>query len=200
MLIEFLLLALTVFMLMHQLRAKEQRQRIALLAQYLRHYQIEQLMERLTQGYQRVLGEANLQRRATLWQQYTASEQALAEQVARLAEKFAQVKTEDARISRIPLLPYTNRWWPSSCFDFRHMLTIHARGLAEAVREGRAPQDRAYTLLAEILLLQHSCHWFCRSQAVASARLFTRYQTHHYQAIEACTPSTREAYRRLIGF
>ena len=196
---HLLLAALAVF-LIYQLRAREQRQRIALLAQYLRPYQIEQLMERLTDGYQRVLAESDPQRRDMLWRQHGASEAALAEQVARLADDFSRVPEPPARVSRIPL-PFAARWLPQSCFDFRQLLALHARALAEAVRQdtGGTAQQRSYTLLAEILLLQHSCHWFCRSFAVASARMMMRHQTRHDQALQAVAPATREAYRLLVG-
>ena len=54
----YLLAALAAFFLF-RLRAREQRQRIALLAEQLRRYQIEPLMERLTEGYQRALAESD---------------------------------------------------------------------------------------------------------------------------------------------
>ncbi len=195
----YLLAALAAF-IVFQLRAREQRERIALLAQHLRRYQIEQLMERLTEGYQRALGESDPQRRDQLWRQYGASEQALAEQVGRLAEDFGRVGAEQARISRLPL-PYVTRWWPGACFDFRPLLALHARGLADVARNdaGRAPQQRAHMLLAEILLLQHSCHWYCRSYTIASARLLARHQTRHEQALQAVSETTRAAYLALVG-
>lgn len=195
----YLLAALAAF-IVFQLRAREQRERIALLAQHLRRYQIEQLMERLTEGYQRVLGESDPQRRDQLWQQYGASEQALAEQVGRLAEDFGRVADEQARISRIPL-PYATRWWPQTCLDFRRLLALHARGLAAAAgnEAQQAPQERAYRLLAEMLLLQHSCHWYCRSHAVASARLLARHQTRHDQVLQSVSEATRAGYLGLRG-
>lgn len=195
----YLLAALAAF-IVFQLRAREQRERIALLAQHLRRYQIEQLMERLTEGYQRVLGESDPQRREQLWQQHGASEQALAEQVGRLAEDFGRVETEQARISRVPL-PYATRWWPQACIDFRQLLALHARGLAASASNEaqQSPQDRAYRLLAEMLLLQHSCHWYCRSHAIASARLLARHKTRHDQVLQSVSQATRTAYLGLLG-
>jgi hypothetical protein len=195
----YLLAALAAFFVF-QLRAREQRERIALLAQHLRRYQIEQLMERLTEGYQRVLGESDPQRREPQWQQYGASEQALADQLGRLAEDFGRVAAEQARISRVPL-PYAVRWWPQACFDFRALLALHARGLGDAVRNEAQlpPQQRAYRLLAELLLLQHSCHWYCRSRTVASARLLARHKTRHEQALQSVSEATRAAYQALIS-
>ncbi len=192
----YLLLALAAF-LVFQLRAREQRERIALLAQKLRHYQIEQLMERLTEGYQRVL-ESDPQRRDPLWRQYGASEQALADQLGRLAQDFAGLDAEATRISQLPL-PYAARWWPRAGFDFRQLLAVHAQGLADVVRSERSPQERAYSLLAEMLLLQHSCHWFCRSRTVASARLLARHRTRHEQALRAVSETTRRGYRETVG-
>jgi hypothetical protein len=195
----YLLAALAAFIIF-QLRAREQRERIALLAQHLRRYQIEQLMERLTEGYQRVLGEPDPQRREQLWLQHGASEQALAEQVGRLAEDFGRVEAEQARISRVPL-PYAARWWPQAGIDFRQLLALHARGLAAAASNEaqRSPQDRAYQLLAEMLLLQHSCHWYCRSRTIASARLLARHQTRHDQVLQSVSQATRAAYLGLLG-
>ena len=195
----YLLAALAAFFLF-QLRAREQRQRIALLAEQLRRYQIEPLMERLTEGYQRALAESDPGRRQLLWQQHGASEQALADQVGRLANDFSRLDAEQTRIST-SVLPYASRWWPQSSFAFRQLLALHARGLAEAASQepSRSPQDRAYTLLAEMLLLQHSCHWFCRSRPVASARLLARHKTRHDQVLQAVGPATREGYGQLLG-
>lgn len=195
----YLLAALAAFFVF-QLRAREQRERIALLAQHLQRYQIESLMERLTEGYQRALAESDPGRRQLLWQQHGASELALADQVGRLANDFARVDTAQALVSRLPL-PYATRWWPQSCFDFRQLLALHARSLAEAAAqdEQHSPQDRAYRLMAEILLLQHSCHWFCRSRTIANARLLARHKTRHDQVLQAVGAATREAYRQLIG-
>ncbi len=195
----YLLAALAAFFVF-QLRAREQRERIALLAQHLQRYQIESLMERLTEGYQRALAEPDPGRRQLLWQQHGASELALADQVGRLANDFACVEAGQARVSRLPL-PYATRWWPQSCFDFRQLLALHARGLAEAAAqdERQSPQERAYQLMAEMLLLQHSCHWFCRSRTIASARLLARHKTRHDQALQAVSAATREAYLQLVG-
>ncbi len=195
----YLLAALAAFFLF-QLRAREQRQRIALLASQLRRYQIEPLMERLTEGYQRALAESDPERRQSLWQQHGASEQALADQVGRLANDFARLEADQTSVSRLAL-PYATRWWPQASFDFRQLLALHARGLAEAARQDlvRSPQDRAYTLLAEMLLLQHSCHWFCRSRTVASARLLARHKTRHDQVLQSVGAATREGYGQLVG-
>ncbi len=75
-----------------------------------------------------------------------------------------------------------------------------AQGLAATLRndEGLSTRDRAFRATAELLLFQHSCHWFCRSRSVASARLLARHQTAYAQVLAAVAPATREAYRRLV--
>ena len=86
----------------------------------------------------------------------------------------------------------------------RKLLAIHAHGLARAAEPvaddapAGATRDRAYTLLAEMLLMQHSCHWFCRSQTIASARMLAQHKTHHAQALQAVSAATREAYLAVL--
>ena len=53
--------------------------------------------------------------------------------------------------------------------------------------------------MAELLLMQHTCHWFCRSFVVASARLLAQHQTHYQQALAAVSPETRSAYQALVA-
>lgn len=83
----------------------------------------------------------------------------------------------------------------------RRALAIHARGIASVVAnaDGLSSRDKAYMLTAEVLLLQHTCHWFCRSRAVASARMLARHKTDHAQVVGAVSPETREAYLRLTA-
>lgn len=45
----------------------------------------------------------------------------------------------------------------------------------------------------------HSCHWFCKSKVVASARLLARHQTSHDQVLRSVTAETRQAYCALTG-
>ena len=89
----------------------------------------------------------------------------------------------------------------------REMLQLHARGIAAVVaqapggEEGMAQERKrqAYTVTAELYLLQHSCHWFCRSATVASVRLIALHQTSYEQVLEGVSPATRAAYRQLAG-
>jgi len=48
-------------------------------------------------------------------------------------------------------------------------------------------------------LFQHTCHWYCRSKAVASARLMARQKTTYEQVLGAVSPQTRRAYTALVG-
>jgi hypothetical protein len=52
--------------------------------------------------------------------------------------------------------------------------------------------------MAEMFLMQHSCHWFCKSKTIASARMLTQHQTRYEQALDAVSPETREAYLSVV--
>ena len=83
----------------------------------------------------------------------------------------------------------------------RKALSMHAHAISSAVanRANQSQKDKAYTLSAELFLMQHTCHWFCRSKAVASARLLARHKTSYAQVLAAVAPQTRHDYGRLIG-
>jgi hypothetical protein len=181
-------------------RAQAQGRRIALLGKHLKRFQIEKLMERLTEGYQRALGESDPSRQDPIWAVLGPVEVDLAEQVQGLADEIGRLDPSLTQVGRLGLSP-AGRWWPA-VFDLRRLLALHARGMAEAVRnpDGLAPRERAHRLLAEMLLFQHSCHWYCRSYTVASARLLARHQSTHAQALAAVASSTRQAYRDATGF
>ncbi len=187
----------------HMLRAKYQRGRIALLNRHLGNHEIEKLMESLTQGYLRALGEPDNLRREQIWSLLTTTEGALSDQVKRLAAGFSKVAEADARVSKFALtFPYADRLFPGATFDLRQALTLHAQGIANAARNdgGRAAKPKAFVLSAEVLLMQHTCHWFCKSKAVASARMLARHQTSYAQLVAAVAPETRRAYRALTGY
>jgi len=184
------------------LNAKQQRQRVALLASYLGNYQIEKLMENLTEGYLRALGESDAERREQVWNLLRTTELQLSEQFTRFTADFTRVDPLQARISTLPLaLPFADRWLSSASFDMRQALAIHAQGIERAVRNesGLSLRDKAYTLSAELFLMQHTCHWFCKSRAIASARLMARHKTPHAQVLASVTPATRAAYIALLG-
>jgi hypothetical protein len=54
-------------------------------------------------------------------------------------------------------------------------------------------------LSAELYLMQHTCHWFCKSRTVASARLLARHKTSYQQVLESVSPQTRQAYEALLA-
>ena len=86
-------------------------------------------------------------------------------------------------------------------FDMRKAFSIHAHGLSRAIENAaqRSSKDKAFTITAELLLMQHSCHWFCKSKTVASARMLARHQTSYPQLLAAVSPETRQAYLKLVG-
>lgn len=184
------------------LSTRAQHRRIALLGSYLSKYQIENLMESLTEGYLRALGEDDPQRSAQVWSVLATAESVLSEQFKRFAQDFAQVGAADARVSTLPLaLPYASQLFPHATFDLRQALSLHAQAIGSAVdnRLNQSQKDQAYTLCAELFLMQHTCHWFCRSKTVASARLLARHKTSYAQVLAAVAPQTRQAYRALTG-
>lgn len=184
------------------LKTKEQRRRIYLLGGYLSQYQIEKLMENVTDGYLRALDESDPERRAQIWSMLAGAEQELSRQFNRFAEDFAKVWADKTQVSTLPwAFPYADKLFPRRAFDLRHALAIHAEGIAATAENRRnlSLRDKAYTMTAEVLLMQHSCHWYCRSKAVASARTLARHQTRYEQLVASVSPETRAAYGKLVG-
>jgi hypothetical protein len=199
---EFLLLALLVGFSDWVLKAREQRRRIALLGGHLARYQIEKHMETLTQGYLRALGESDPQRSEPIWRMLRSTEQELCDQFSRFVASFARAQEADTRVSKLPVyLPFAARLLPNLTFDMRLALAIHARGINQAVHGGthESPKAMAFTLSAELFLMQHTCHWFCKSKTIASARMLARHNTSYEQLVAAVGADTRAAYCALIG-
>jgi len=199
---EPLIVVLVALVGLRLLAMREQRARIALLGEHLAHHQIEQLMESVVQGSLRALGESESERQASIWSMLQATQTELAEQVGALALAFSKVAEPDARISKLPLaLPFATRWWPAICVDARKLISLHAHALRDAAQGApdASPKSRAFTFMAELFLFQHTCHWFCRSQVVASARLLARHQTAYTQVLASVAAPTRQAYRALIA-
>lgn len=183
-------------------KKKDQSERIALLGGGLSRFDIEKLMESLADGYLRALGEEDSERQAQVWSYLEVQEQTLIEQFAAFAAEFTTQDAAATRISRLPVaIPYAARWWPTASFDAREAFALHARGMASIIenRAGLSPKRRAFTLSAEMFLMQHTCHWYCRSKAVASARLLARHKTSYPQVLDSISPSTRDAYLQLTG-
>ncbi len=199
---EFLILLLAPIAGFQFVKAREQRRRIYLLGGYLSQYQIEKLMENVTEGYLRALGEDNEERRAQIWSMLGTAEAELNSQFQRFATDFSKVWNGQTQVSTLGFaFPYADKLLPRQSFDMRHALAIHAEGIAAAAENRRqlSQRDKAFTMSAELFLMQHSCHWFCRSKTIASARMQARHQTSHAQVLAAVSPETREAYRKLTG-
>ena len=198
---DILILAILIATGTFMLNAKEQRKRIALLGSHLANYQIEKLMEALTGGYLRALGESTDERRSQIWSLLSTTESQLSEQFGRFAADFAKLDEERTRVSRLAVsIPFAEKLLPALTFDMRKALAIHARGITH-VAENTAhltPKDRAFMMTAELLLMQHTCHWYCKSKTVATARMLARHQTPHEQLVASVSAETRKAYLALI--
>ena len=186
------------------LNAFEQRRRIALLGSVLRSYQIERLMEQLTDGYLRWLDEKDPERRTPLWNLLLETERSLAGQMANFARDFASsVSAPQAQVSKLPFaMPYAQQLLPRArLFDARRVFELHSHGLQAAMDNAAQLQDkdRAYMITAELLLFQHTCHWFCRSRSVADARLLARHRTPWRQVVASVSDDTRGDYLALVG-
>lgn len=197
--LELISLLAVAGMALHWLNQQDRRQRTALLASHLQPFQIERLMQQLTDSYMRALGEDDPVRQAQVLQLQDDAEQQLARQFQALAQSFAQVPAPQARTLKWAL-PGIEKVLPQTTFDTRRVMQIHAEGMARAVHNasGLAPRDRAFTLMAEMLLMQHSCHWFCRSKTIASARMLAQHKTRYEQALAAVSFETRQAYLAAI--
>src|SRR6218665_2416503 len=199
---DLLILAILIAAGTFMLNAKEQRKRIVLLGRHLANYQIEQLMQALTDGYLRALGESTDERRSQIWSLLGTTESQPSEQFDLFAADFAKVDKAHTHVSRLALpIPFAEKIFPGRTFDMRRVLSIHARGIAHVVHntDHLSPKERAYMMMAELFLMQHSCHWFCKSKAVATARMLAHHQTPHGQLIASVSAQTRKAYLALIG-
>ncbi|ROZ79838.1 hypothetical protein EEB15_02800 [Ramlibacter sp. WS9] len=180
-------------------RTRQQQRRIAILARYLSGHDIEKNIETLSQGYSRALGESDPARSEQVWRVLRGTEDVLCREVLKLAEDFAGVEPTATRVSKFPI------WLPRSpaldrSFDMREALRVHSRGICRSVEEqGASPKDRAFAILAEMLLMQHTCHWYCRSKSVASARMLATHRTSHEQLVGAVLPQTRQEYLALVA-
>lgn len=201
---DFLTLAIIVTTVLFVLKKQEQRQHTQLLSQQLSRFQIEKLMANLMEGYLRAAGEPDAQRREQIWPMLESTESSLASQFQRFAEEFATLPAEQTRVSTLPLaLPYMTRVLPAATLDVREAMKLHAKAIA-AGRVGDATDDeerkrRAFTMTAELMLMQHTCHWFCRGRTVASMRLLARHKTAYEQVLQSVSPATLKAYQKLMN-
>lgn len=200
---NFFVISILAAAVAYYFQRRDEHRRILLLGTHLGQYQLEKLMETLTEGYLRALGEANAERQQQIWSMLTTTEQTLCEQFKRFAADFGRLDADATRASKLPLsIFYTHRWLPGSTFDFRQAMDVHAKGICQAIHSDAqfaSPKDKAFTLLAELYLMQHSCHWFCKSKTVASTRLVLRHQTPYEKVLESVAPATRQAYSALVA-
>ena len=183
------------------LKSRDQRRRVALLAGYLANYQIEKHMETLTQGYLRALGAGDPERSEPIWSMLRSTEQELCGQFKRFAADFSRAEEADTRVSKLPIyIPFATRLFPRQ--HLRHAPgTGHPRTRNQPGRSGRwasSSKDMAFTMTAELFLMQHTCHWFCKSKTVASARMLALHQTPYAQLVASVDPGTRDAYCALV--
>lgn len=180
-------------------RANYQRARITFLGRHLAGLQLERHMETLTEGYTRAIHEGTETRRLQVLETFAQAERTVAAQVQSLADAMQNENEQATSMGSLTFcVPYIERLFPSLTRDFRKLLHIHAAGLRYVVdNEGRwDPKERAYHLSAELYLFQHSCHWFCKSRAVADARMMLRHQVTHEKVLESVSDMTRSAYLR----
>ncbi len=184
------------------LRVLYQRTHIALLGRHLSSLQLERHMETLTQGYTRAIHEETEARQLHVLENFAQTERSAAAQVQSLANAMQKESAQAAGMGVLSFcVPYIERFLPAMTRDFRELLGIHAAGLRHVVDNagGLDPKSRAYHLSAELYLLQHSCHWFCKSRTVANARLAVRHKVTHQQVLDSVSETTRSAYLRWLG-
>lgn len=199
---EFLLLLGLALVGLRVLALRDTRERIALLASHLQRHRIEPRMGQLIDGYLRAAGEPDPERAQSAWQNLAEVEQALAGELTQLAADLQGVWGERMRVCRWPVaVPHATRFFPHAGFDFRALVQVHAQGFQAVLRndEALAPRDRAFRATAELLLFQHSCHWYCRSRWVADARLLAAHKTPHSQVLASVSPATRTDYLSLVN-
>jgi hypothetical protein len=196
---ELISLLLISAMGIHWLNLQGQRKRTALLAAQLRPYQIEKLMSQLTTAYMRALDESDAERQLQILQLQEQAEQQLAADFQQLARGFAQLPAPETRGFKLAL-PFIDQLSPNFTFDMRRLMEVHAQGIGRAVdsHQGLSPKQRSFRMMGEMFLMQHSCHWFCRSKTIASARMLAQHQTRYEQALDAVSPETRQAYLAVV--
>ena len=192
---EFFSLILLLAAGIHWLNTQGQRKRTALLADHLRPYQIEKHMEQLTSAYMRALGEKDPERQQQILQLQESAEQQLASEFQNLSRAFAKLPAPITRGFKLAL-PFIDQLSPKASFDMRRMLEVHAQGLSHTVAnaQGLGLKERAFQMMGEMFLMQHSCHWFCKSKTIASARMVALHNTRYEQALNAASRETQNAY------
>ncbi|NLC35351.1 MAG: hypothetical protein GX772_02700 [Alcaligenaceae bacterium] len=195
---DLVLMLLMMLVVWRVFSLRYQRAHITLLASNLANLQLERHMETLTEGYGRAIKEDSESRQLQVLENFAQTERAVAIQAQSLANSMQKEGEAETRIGTLAIcIPYIERYLPGFTRDFRQLLAIHAAGLRHVVdnEENWSPKERAFHLSAELYLLQHSCHWFCKSRSVADARLMMRHQVNHQKVLESVSDRTRAAYR-----
>ena len=197
---EFISLLFILATAIHWLNVQGQRKRTALLAEQLRPYQIEKHMSQLTGAYMRALGESDPERHQQIMQLQAQDEQQIVTEFQNLAREFAKLPAPPTRGFKIAL-PFIDQLSPKASFDMRRLLEVHAQGIERTVSnaQGLGTKERSFRMMGEMFLMQHSCHWFCRSKTIATARMLAQHQTRYEQALDAVSPETRRAYLAVIN-
>lgn len=158
-------------------------------------------MREINDGYMRALNEERLDRKNQIWMLMRNSEQLLAEQFEQFTSEFSQADSLTTQASLLSIgIPFADRLFPKSIFDMRNLLKIHAHSLHRAINsnENISAKDRAKNILAELYLIQHSCHWFCKSKNIASARLYAQHQITYDSLLSMLSKETLDPYRKLM--
>ena len=147
----------------------------------------------------RALAEPEAARQQQILQLQESAEQQLAEEFKALATEFGRLAAPQTRGFKIAL-PFIDQLSPKATFDMRRLLVVHAQGIGRAIALTPASaKERSFRIMAEMFLMQHSCHWFCKSRTIASARMLRQHQTRYEQALDAVSPETREAYLAALA-
>lgn len=198
---DIVLVLLVIFVVVQVLRVRYQRAHITLLGRHLAQMQLEKHMETLSTTYTRAIQEETESRQLQVLATVNQTEQAVASQMQRLAQAVKEEPDSATTMGILAFnLPFLTQLFPSMKRDFKDLLQIHATGLDYVVKNEAnwSPKDRAYHLSAELYLFQHSCHWFCKSRAVADARLMVRHKIDHKKVLESVSEPTRRSYKSLL--
>lgn len=197
---EFLVALIFFALGLRALNVQNQGARIRFLSEHLSRFRVEKQMADVQLSTLRALAESDPERQAPIWAMLEGMQADLCQQLHAFVLAFAKVDAALARTSRWPVpVPYATQWAPAASFDLRKVLGIHAKGLQNACELQVPAKEKAFVFMAEMLLLQHSCHWFCRSKITASARLLRQHKTPFAQVLASVGASTRQSYCALVG-
>ncbi len=197
---EFFVVLIFFSLGLRALNVQDQSARIRFLSEHLSRFRVEKQMADVQQSTLRALAETDPERQAPIWAMLEAMQADLCEQLHAFVLAFAKVDAALARTSRWPLpVPYATQWAPTASFDMRKVLGVHAKGLQNACDLQAPAKEKAFVFMAEMLLLQHSCHWFCRSKITASARLMRQHKTSYAQVLASVGARTRQSYGAVVG-